>query len=166
MDLTWIWTWFNFVDLDLTWLDAKPCGLGLDLDLRIAGLAHHWTRDSKNWRVYWVNWNIFWAMLFPNSNRNLRARGWQLEVHSQKYIPIKHAFPGWRWVWNSLIVLSFYKIRSKWLQQKFFSTMHFKMPPKKKQQKSLPRSESKKKFSACSHYNNAVNFWYVDYETI
>ncbi len=34
--------------IDLTWLDAKPCGLGLDLDLRIAGLAHHWViHDTK-----------------------------------------------------------------------------------------------------------------------
>ena len=30
-----------------TWLDAKPCELGLDLVLRIAGLAHHWlTNDT------------------------------------------------------------------------------------------------------------------------
>ncbi len=60
MDLTWtwleyskMWTWtwlgqfFKRADLDLTWLDAKPSGLGLDLDLRIAGLAHHWSEDFR-----------------------------------------------------------------------------------------------------------------------
>ena len=31
------WSLFKIADLDLTWLDAKPFGLWLDLDLRIAG---------------------------------------------------------------------------------------------------------------------------------
>ena len=62
-DFYWKWTWlgldlnilkcgglgqfFKRADLDLTWLDAKPCRLGLDLDLRLAGLAHHWCCMTK-----------------------------------------------------------------------------------------------------------------------